>query len=147
MAAPTFSDELRTELKRAFTELRPRMIENAHRDADLDPDSRIDDFSDADLEQFLNAYQALFFEAVDGQSRATRDLVLDTALPPVLESSGSPLTLVRSNVISAVMLTHRLVPIVRPELRDEAARWMAWFYSGYTEELTERALRIVGERG
>jgi hypothetical protein len=146
MPGPTFDDAVRAELKRAFTELRPHMLDNARLDADLDPDSRIDDFDPADLEQFLNAYQALFFEAVDGKSRETRDLVLDTALPPVLELTGTPLTLVRSNVISAVMLTHRLVPLIREDLRDEAARWLAWFYSDYTEETARRALDLEAER-
>ena len=146
MSAPTFSDDVRAELKRAFSELRPHMIANARRDADLDPDSRIDDFQEPELEQFLNAYEAMFMEAVDGQSRETRDLVLETALPPVLEMSGTPLTLVRSNVLSSVMLAHRLLPLIPEDLREEAARWLAWFYSGYVEEMVERALAIEAER-
>ena len=146
MSAPTFSDDVRAELKQAFSTLRPHMLDNARRDSDLDPDSRIDDFSPADLEQFLNAYEALFMEAVEGKSRETRDLILDTALPPVLEMSGTPLTLVRSNVLSAVMLAHRMLPLVREDLREEAARWLAWFYSGYVEETVQRALALKGER-
>ena len=146
MSAPTFSDDVRAELKRAFSELRPHMLDNARRDSDLDPDSRIDDFSESDLEQFLNAYEALFLEALEGQSTENRDLILDTALPPVLELSGTVLTLVRSNVLSAVMLAHRILPRVREDLREEAARWLAHFYSGYTEEVVRRGLELQPDR-
>jgi hypothetical protein len=118
------------------------MIANARKDKDLDPDSRVDEFCDRDLEQFLNAYEALFLEAVEGATHETRDLILDTALPPILESASSPLTLIRSNVLSAVLLTHRLVPLVREDLRDEAARWLAWFYAGYVEETARRAMAL-----
>ena len=142
MPGPTFSDELRAELKRAFGELRPHMVQNARLDADLDPDSRIGEFSEADLEQFYNAYQAMLFEAIDGKSRETRDLVLETALPPLLATGGGAMHLVRSSVLSGFMLGQRLVPLVREDLRHEAARWLAWFYSGYIEELVERTLEI-----
>lgn len=143
MPGPTFTQDARDELRRAFGELRPHIIANARRDADLDPDSQIGDFSDGDLEQFVNAYEALLHEALDGKGHETRDLILETALPPVLAKTGTVLTLVRSNVISAVMLSHRLLPLVRADVRDEAARWLAWFYSGYVEELTRRGLELV----
>jgi hypothetical protein len=133
-------DDLRAEIARAFRELRPAMIADARKDADLDPASRMSEFRDEDLEQFANAYEAMFMEALDGTGRQTRDFVLDTALPPVLESGGSVLDLIRGNVVSAVMLTHRLLPLIAPEHRDGAARWLAAFQSSYTYEMAERGL-------
>jgi hypothetical protein len=142
-----FDEPVRAAVLDAFERLRPQMLADAKRDADLDPASRIDDFSEPDLEQFLNAYDALMREALTDGGTATRDLILETALPPILELGQTPADMVRSNVISAVMLAHRLLPLVRPEQRDEAARWLASFYSTYAHELTGRALTLERERG
>ena len=122
------------------------MIPDARKDADLDPTSRIGDFSDADLEQFLNAYESMFTEALEGTGRATRDFILDTALPPVVEMGQTGLEMVRSQVISAVMLTHRLLPRVSEDVRHDAARWLAAFLSSYTEDIAARALAIEGKQ-
>ena len=139
-------EQLRAEIRRAFQALRPQMIPNAHADADLDPHSRIGDFSDADLEQFLNAYEAMFMEALDGSGRQTREFIFETALPPVLELGQTALDMIRSNVISAVMLTHRLLPLISEQYRDEAARWLALYHSTYAYELAERALALEAEQ-
>jgi hypothetical protein len=134
------------ELSEAFRRLRPQMVELARRDADLDPKSRIDEFSDADIEQFLNAYAAIFQEALDGSGRQTRELVLETALPPIVEFGQTSLDMVRSNMISAVMLTHRLLPQVSAERREDAARWLAAFYGEYSSEVIERVLALEAGR-
>jgi hypothetical protein len=134
------------ELAAAFKRVRPQMVAFARRDADLDPGSRIAEFSDADVEQFVNAYEALFLEALAGSGRETRDLVLETALPPIVDLGQTSLDMVRSNAISAVMLTHRLLPQVSPERREDAARWLAAFYGGYAAEVVERVLALEAER-
>jgi len=139
-------DEARAEIADAFRQLRPSMIANAERDADLDPNSRLGDFSEQDLEQFLNAYEAMFMEALEGTGRATRDLILETALPPIIEFGQTSLDMVRSNVISAVMMTYRMLPLISDEHREEAARWLAAFHSGYSYELIERAQAVEAER-
>jgi hypothetical protein len=136
---------VREELSRAFADLRPQMLQNARRDADLDPKSRIEEFPDEDIEQFLNAYEALFLEALEGRGREKRDLILETALPPVMDLGSTALDLVRGNVVSAVMTAHRLLERVADDQRDEAARWLARFFSDYTREIAERALAL--ERG
>ena len=139
--------DVRQELLRAFQEMRPEMLENARRDADLDPKSRADEFSDAEIEQILNAYAALITEALTGSGRETRDLVMETALPPIVRSlKQTTADLVRSNTISAVMLAHRLLPRVRAEHRDDAARWLAAFYGGYACELVERVEHLQDEQ-
>ena len=138
--------EVRAEIARAFRELRPRMTEFARRDADLDPTSRAGDFSDGELEQFVNAYEALFTEALNGTGRQTRELIFETALPPIVEMGQTALDMLRSNVVSAIMLTHRLVPLIAEEHREAAARWLACFYSQYARELLERVLALEAER-
>jgi hypothetical protein len=143
---PPVDERVRDAIARAFRELRPSMIANASADADLDPKSRIDEFAEGDLEQFLNAYEALFMESLDGNERTTRRFILDTALPPIIGLGQTTLDLVRSNVISAVMMTHRLLPLIDAELRDDAARWLATFHSGYAYEVAERALALEAGR-
>lgn len=96
---------VRAEIARAFRELRPHIIENARKDADLDPASRLSAFSDTDLEQIVNAWEAMFMEALEGRGRETRELIFETALPPILELGQTALDMARSTVISAVMLS------------------------------------------
>ena len=143
---PAVDERVREAIERAFAELRPRMIAHAAADADLDPASRFDDFAEGDLEQFLNAYEALFLEALHGSERTTRGFILDTALPPVIELGQTTLDIVRSNVISAVMMTHRMLPLIDAELRDDAARWLAWFYADYGYDVAKRAMAIEAQR-
>lgn len=143
---PPVDQRVLDAIARAFRELRPTMIANARADADLDPNSRVDDFSEGDLEQFLNAYEALFMESLEGTGRTTRAFILDTALPPVIALGQTTLDLVRSNVLSAVMTSHRLLPLIEPELRDDAARWLAAFHSGYAYDVAERALALESGR-
>lgn len=143
---PDDQHDVRQDLLRAFRELRPEMVRYARSDADLDPKSRADEFGDADIEQILNAWEGLVVEALTGSGRETRDLVLDTALPPIVRSLGQTAAdMVCSNTISAVMLTHRLLPRIPAERREDAARWLAAFYGGYAHELVERVQRLESE--
>ena len=137
-----FDEAVRADLLRAFEQYRPQMIADARRDAELDPASRVGEFSDADLEQFLNAYGALLHEGLTGSGRQTRELILDTALPPILELGQTVPDMVRSNVISSVMLTHRLIPLVADEHREEAVRCLAAFLSEYHADVIERAIAL-----
>jgi hypothetical protein len=145
-ATPPPQAAVREELARAFSELRPHMLAFARRDAELDPQRRADDISDDDIEQFFNAYEALFRESLEGSGRDKRDLILETALPPVMDLGSTALDLVRGNVVSAVLLTHRLLPRVSEGHRDAAARWLAVFFSDYSREVAERALALERER-
>jgi hypothetical protein len=143
---PASQEDVRQDLLRAFRELRPDMVKHARSDADLDPNSRADEFSDADIEQILNAYEGLVVEALTDSGRSTRDFVLDTALPPIVRSLGqTSADTVRSNIISAVMLAHRLLPKVAADRRDDAARWLAAFYGEYAHELVERVQQLERE--
>jgi hypothetical protein len=85
-------------------------------------------------------------EALEGRARATRDLIFETALPGVVASGRTPLEMARSTVITAVMVAHRLLPLVAPEHRDGAARWLAAFYGGYLHELLERSQALLEGR-
>lgn len=138
-----FDEAVRAELLRAFEQYRPRMIADARADAELDPASRLGDFSDADLEQFLNAYEALFREALTDGGRETRKFIIDTALPPIIELGQTVPDMSRSNAISDVMLTYRLLPLVAEEHRDEAVRCLAAFLSDYHCDVITRALELT----
>jgi hypothetical protein len=143
----TGSHDVREDILRAFRDLRPDMVAFARRDADLDPQSRADEFSDADIEQVLNAWEGLIVEALTGTGRTTRDLVLDTALEPIVRSlKQTTADMVRSNTISAVMLTHRVLSKIPDEQREQAARWLAAFYGDYAHELVERVQALEDER-
>jgi hypothetical protein len=142
----TADERLRAELGRAFQQLRPQMVDNAFKDADLDPNNTVEDFSRDELEQFANAYEAMFTEALEGTGDETRRFIFDTALPPMVERGQSALDMIRSNVVSAVMSAHRLLPLVDAELRDDAARWLADFHATYAREVAERAIALEAER-
>ena len=148
MSAPADTPEaVRTEIARAFRELKPHMLEHAHQDADLNPASLLDELGERDLEQFLNAYEGMFMEALEGTGHETRTFILETALPPILAMGQTTLDMIRSNVVSAVMLTHRMLPLIAEEHRDEAARWLARYHSEYTYELARRGLTIEAGDG
>jgi hypothetical protein len=136
------SDETRAEIARAFRELRPRLPEIAEQNALLDPVGADQDLAPEAIEQFINAYEALFLEALEGRGHATRDLIFDTALQPIMDRGRTALGMLRGNVVSAVTLTSQLLPLVREDLRREATLWLAGFYADYTCELAERALAI-----
>lgn len=136
---------VREAILAAFAQLRPSMIEDVRSDADLDPGSSVPDYSDTDLHQFVNAWEALFREALEGPGRETRELIFDTALPPIVAAGRTAQDMVRTNMCSAVMLAHRLLPLVAPEHRDAAARWLASFQGEYAHDLLGRVLAI--ERG
>jgi hypothetical protein len=138
--------DVREAIGRAFRDLRPQMVANARKDADLDPASRAGEFSDADLEQIVNAYEALFDEALAGTGRETRELIFETALPPIVAMGQTATDFMRSNVISAVMMTHRLLPLIDAEQREDAARWLAAFHSSYACELLERVQALEARR-
>ena len=137
-----FDEAVRADILRAFEQYRPQMIADARHDAELDPTSRVGEFSDADLDQFINAYGALLREGLTSSGRETRELILDTALPPILELGQTVPDMVRSNVISSVMLTHRLLPLVAEEHREEALRCLAAFLSDYHSDVIARAIAL-----
>src|SRR3712207_4672806 len=123
------------------------MREIAEANARIDPDSQLERFSDEDIEQIVNAYEALFLESLHDTGRTMRDLVFDTALKPVLDETGqTALGVIRSQVISAVTMSHRLVPMVSEDLREEAVFWLAGFYSQYTYEIAQRVMALEAGR-
>lgn len=140
------SDEVLEEIRRAFRELRPRMIEFADENARLNPRSLRDQLSDEEVEQFINAYESLFMEALDGGHKV-RDMILDTALEPIMATGQTALDFVRSNILSAVLMAHRLLPLVREDLRDDAARWLAVFQAEYAHDSARKAMEIEARRG
>ena len=148
MSAPADTPEaVRAEIARAFQELKPHMLEHAAEDADLNPANQLEDFEQRDLEQFLNAYEGMFMEALEGKGHDKRDFILETALPPILAMGRSTIDMIRGNVVSAVMLTHRMLPLIAEEHRHEAARWLARYHSEYTYEIAQRGLAIEAGNG
>ena len=129
----------REALLEALDRLRPELYDLSQQTSPFTPESNPEDFEREEIEQFLNAYEALVREALTGQGRATRDLIFDTALPAIFAEVGQPVgAMVSSSVALTVVVAHRLLADVPAELRDEAALWLSEFYSGYTRELFER---------
>lgn len=133
----------REALLDALDRLRPELYDLSQQTSRFTPESNPEDYEREEIEQFLNAYEALVREALAGQGRATRDLIFDTALPAIFEEVGQPVgAMVQSSVALTVVVTHRLLADVPGEVRDEAALWLSEFYSGYTRELLERYLAL-----
>jgi hypothetical protein len=139
-------EELHAELRRAFDEFCPKMAGHLRQDAGLDPTTPLGWIDDAELQQFVNAFKAMVTEALDGPERSTRNLIFETALPGVVAEGRTDLQMARSTVITAVMVAYRMLPLVAPEHRDGAARWLAAFYGGYVHELVQRAQALQSAR-
>ena len=93
----------------------------------------------AATEQFLRAFEALMREALEG-GRDQRDLVMDAAIPALVEHGMTTAELVNSHTAFFVALAPPLVEAVEPAgLRDEAALWLAAYAGDYTREVAERA--------
>ena len=129
-------------LVEAFKAVRPELYAISETTSEITPESNPEDYSRGDIEQFLNAYEALVLEAMEGRGRETRDLIFDTALPGIVAEGHTVGALVQSGVAMSVYLTHRLLARVPDEGREEAALWLASFYSGYTRETVERVLEL-----
>jgi hypothetical protein len=135
------------ELVQAFRDLRPQLYDISQETSRLTPESNPEDYSREAIEQFLNAYEALVLEALEGRGRSRRDLIFDTALPVVV-AEGQPVgAMVQSGVALAVTLTHLLLARVPEHVRDESAAWLAAFFSAYTRETLERVIELQREAG
>jgi len=71
-------------LVEAFKAIRSELYAISERTSQITPESNPEDYSRGDIEQFLNAYEALVLEAMEGRGRETRDLIFDTALPGIV---------------------------------------------------------------
>ena len=129
-------------LVEAFKAVRPELYAISEKTSEITPESNPEDYSRGDIEQFLNAYEALVLEAMEGRGRETRDLIFDTALPGIVAEGHGVGELVQSGVAMSVYLTHRLLEHVPAGDREAAALWLATFYSGYTRETAERVLEL-----
>jgi hypothetical protein len=130
------------ELLQAFKDLRPHLFDVSMQTSRMTPESNPDDYSREDIEQFLNAYEALMLEALEGRGRAKRDIIFESALPAVVAEGQPAVSMIQSNVATSVMMTYRLLDAVPAAAREESALWLAGFFSGYTREMAERTLEL-----
>src|SRR5687767_7822752 len=80
-----------------------------------------------ETDQFLNAFERLLAEALEGDRRDTRDFLFDTAIPALMASGTSPYALLGGQVTFFVVLTNHLLCAVPAGLREEATFWLAGF--------------------
>ena len=93
-------------------------------------------YSDEELHQLLNGFEAMVVEALEGRGTQTRDLFVETAIPAVLAAGESPSGLVHNTVGFAILLTTHLLDSLPPEHRTEAGDWLAHFFADYCARLT-----------
>jgi len=97
-------------------------------------------------EQFLNAFQALLIEALEGGTEQRR-LIMDTAIPALVADGTRHPTMLQGHVAYFVALTPRLVEGVPAEQRTEALAWLARYFGAYAREVSDRTLAAERAQG
>ena len=138
MSALPFADAL----LRTFSD-RPRMLELTKRVVADVPAIGADRYSDEELDQLLNAFEALVTEAVTGAGTSTRELVLETAIPAIVADGLEPWTLACSNTTFAIFLTGMVLEEIPPEQRVDALSWLASFWGSYTGDVVRTAMEAA----
>ena len=134
---------VREALGRALTEVRPAMPEIAASLAEV-VGQAAPAYPERDQEQFLRAFETLMRDALEERGEETRRFVLETAVPGMLASGRTVLSLAEGHVAFFTLLTARLLELTPPELRDGAAVWLAWYAGGFMRDVIEVAWRTAG---
>ncbi len=134
---------VREALGRALTEVRPAMAGLTHALDDI-VEREAPNYPERDREQFFNAFTMLFRDALEERSEETRRFVLETAVPGMLASGRSVVSLVEGTVAFFALLTHRLLDETPPDLREAAALWLAWYAGAFIRDVVDVALRENG---
>ena len=135
--------DVREALARALTELRPAMSEIASALAQI-VEGDAPAYPERDREQFLNAFETLMRDALEERGEETRRFVLETAIPGMLASGRTVLSLVEGHVAFFTLLNARLLEAMPAEMRDAAALWQAWYTGGFMRDVIEVAWRTAG---
>lgn len=102
---------------------------------DIDADSPR--WDEATNEQFVHGFAAIVREALAGDSREARDLYTASAAAVLAAEGRAPSDLARSLVVFGSLLGVEVAVTADPEVRTEAAQWLALFVGTWTEELLE----------
>lgn len=133
---------VREALSRALTEVRPAMLQIA---VALDEvlEREAPPYPNRDREQFHNAFTMLMRDALEERGDETRRFVIETAVPAMISSGRTALSLLEGQVAFFTVLSHRLLETTPPELRDGAALWLARYAAAFVRDVTEAAQRAA----
>ena len=134
----------RAALLEAWPTIRPDLGDLVARLEAVLPAAPTTTFAPEEIEQLLNAFEALVLEGLRAEGTETRDFLLETAVPAIVAGGQPPLDLLRSHIGVFVLLTERLCGAVPSEHAQDAALWLAGFFAGYGSDSTERALAVGG---
>lgn len=82
-------------------------------------------FNDKVVENLVGGLLTSIEEALEGGVKEKRALVLETAIPALVESGRDYATTARSLTALGVMLSHEVASELAPDLRGEAITWLA----------------------
>jgi hypothetical protein len=136
--------DVQAALLRALDDAEPGLRDLAESAADPGELDR-PGLDDAAADQFLRAFTALLREGLRGE-RGQRSMVMETAIPALVEHGQTSLDMLRGHVRFFTLLAPRLVAGVPEDQRADAAVWLARYASDYTAEVVERATAVERER-
>ena len=113
--------------------------------ADATPAAERRETDEAANEQFLNAFEALLVEALEGGTEQ-RTFIMDTAIPALVADGITTSEMLQGHVAYFVALTPRLADGVPAEQRQDAITWLARYFALYACEVTERSLAAEREQ-
>jgi hypothetical protein len=137
----------RTALAEALTTVRPGLGELSRRLSEASPQAQpAEPFDDAANDQFLNAFETVVREGLEGGGQ-TREFIFSTAVPALVAAGQTPEMLVHGHVAFFVVFCHRLLATVGDDVREDAEVWLSGFFADYVAEVDRVARAAQADLG
>ena len=130
----------RAALLRAFTEVRPELDTVIADMAAQLPQEELEDYDPEVAGQFLNAFETLVVEALEGAGDEKRRFIFDTAIPAMVAQGQTAVDFARGHTTFFVALGHRILERVARDECPGAELWLSRFLGDYCAEVVERGI-------
>ncbi len=101
-----------------------------------DPEGR---YTDEDIDQIVHAFGSALREGLRDEGTAARDLLIEGAVPAVLEQGETAASLARSAAIFGVLLAGDAAALLPEGSREEAVGWLAAFFGDWASDVVTAA--------
>jgi hypothetical protein len=82
-------------------------------------------------------------EALEGRRPETRTFFLETVIPGLLQSGMELGAVVHTTATWSMLVLDHVTPLLPPEVRGEAARWLAVFLGAWTADIARVGSRAT----
>lgn len=95
------------------------------------------------VDQIMRGFETVILEALRDGTDTSRQLLLETAVPALVQGGATAAALAGSSTRFGVLLTDVLVDLPE-ELAAEGRRWLAAFFDGYVQDVVRAAAAAGG---